>query len=92
MRTQAGKEGSSLVSSLVLVSGPGAPVTEDTSSPTSSSAEEDVETQLSSRLKVTSLATPYSDIAGWCSFPIQVSEPMWAPAAGVLVRIRPHCI
>lgn len=30
---------------------PGAPVTEDTSSPTSSSAEEDVETQLSSRLK-----------------------------------------
>lgn len=67
MRREAGKTADSLVSSLVLVSGLGAPVTEATSSPsspTSSSAEEDAGSQSSSLLKVTSRGTPYNALAG----------------------------
>lgn len=68
VRQEAGKAASSLVSSLVLVSGLGAPETEATSSPsssTSSSAEEDAGSQSSSRLKVTSSrGTPYNALGG----------------------------
>lgn len=95
VRLETGKAASSLVSSLVLVSGLGAPETEATSSspssPTSSSAEEDAGSQSSSRLKVTSRGTPYNALAGEGSFPIQASEPMWAPAARILRRVKPHC-
>jgi hypothetical protein len=97
---EAEKEASSLVSSSACISGSkhipvGVQVTAAASSPsstTSSSADEELDPQISSRLKVTSLGKPNRALAHGDQFPIQVSEPMWAPAVGLITRIMLPCI
>ena len=54
-----------------------------TSSSTTSSADEEFHPQPSSRSKVTTLGKPTGALACGGRFTIQISDPMWAPAAAV---------